>query len=127
MNDVNDPLLTITIPRLPSAVFGGNSRQHWSMRYKESLVVYDEVLALVKEAGYNGGMLLQPRLEIRWGLPDKRRRDFDNLVARTKPYIDGLVRAGIVGDDSIRDFVSEYNWFESPRKPMTLINVYRSA
>ena len=63
MNDVNDPLLTITIPRLPSAVFGGNSRQHWSMRYKESLVVYDEVLALVKEAGYNGGMLIQPRLQ----------------------------------------------------------------
>jgi len=117
--------LSITIPRLPSAVFGGNSRQHWRIRYRESLAVYDEVVALVKETGYNEGMLVQPRMEIRWGIPDKRRRDFDNLVARTKPFIDGLVKAGVVGDDSIRDFVSDYGWFESPRKPMTLIKVYR--
>ena len=33
-------------------------------------------------------------------LPDKRRRDLDNLVALVKPLLDGAVDAGIMVDDS---------------------------
>ena len=117
--------LTIVFPKLPPAVFSGNSRHHWSLRYRESLVVYDEVIASVRETGYMGGRLLNPKVEVRWGLPNKRRLDFDNLVARTKPYIDGLVKAGVLGDDSVRDFVSDYSWYDSPKQPTTLIRVYR--
>lgn len=41
------------------------------------------------------------RLEIEFGLK-RGNRDADNLIAGVKPYIDGLVDAGIMVDDSVK-------------------------
>lgn len=45
-------------------------------------------------------------LEVVHVVPTKAARDHDNLVAGIKPCLDGLVRAGVVVDDSDRVLVS---------------------
>ncbi len=40
-------------------------------------------------------------IEMTHVVPDRRRRDLDNLAtAATKPYLDGLVDSGLLSDDS---------------------------
>lgn len=41
-------------------------------------------------------------VEIEFVLPDERDRDFDNLLAGTKPLMDGCVAAGAIADDGMR-------------------------
>lgn len=50
-------------------------------------------------------------LRVIFVLPDQRRRDWDNLVAGTKPLVDGLVDARVLTDDSL-DVVQTvaYGW-----------------
>jgi Holliday junction resolvase RusA-like endonuclease len=44
-------------------------------------------------------------------VPDKRRRDLDNLVSSVKPQMDGIVDAGILRDDSLEVLsVVRYGW-----------------
>ena len=120
----NSLVLSISIPTLPPAEFSGNSRVHYHVRHAAGLMAREEVLAAVNQYGYKAGVLDGPVVEIRWGLPNKIRRDWDNLIARTKPYIDSLVDAGVLRDDTIRDYQPQYGWFDSPRKPLTEIKVY---
>jgi Holliday junction resolvase RusA-like endonuclease len=83
------------------------------------------VWALILEQEYTGGIIENPIISIRWGLPDRIRRDWDNLIAMTKPVIDSLTMASILVDDSVRDYIPRYGWFDSPKKPLTEIKVYR--
>jgi crossover junction endodeoxyribonuclease RusA len=39
-------------------------------------------------------------------VPDRRRRDLDNLTASIKAVLDGIVDAGVIADDSSRVLVS---------------------
>ena len=39
-------------------------------------------------------------VELNWRIPDKRRRDPDNLSATLKPVLDALVKEGVLPDDS---------------------------
>ena len=110
---------------MPPKEFSPNSRAHHLTRHAAGIVARDEVIAGVLAAGYDAGVLDAPLVDIQWGVPDKRRRDWDNLIAACKPFVDGLVKAGVLRDDSIRDYQPRYSWFDSPRKPRTEIRVYR--
>ena len=57
-----------------------------------------------------------------WGVKDKRRRDTDNFAARTKPYIDALVMAGVLEDDSRFHVLFQYRWHEA-KQSETVITV----
>ena len=116
-------VLEIDIPGLPPKEFSGNSRAHYFARHAAGVIARDEVIALVNAYGYSLGALNEPVVEIRWGLPDKRRRDWDNLIACTQPHIDGLVHAGVLKDDSVRDYQPRYAWFDSPKEPKKEIRV----
>lgn len=39
-------------------------------------------------------------MHVEFVVPDRRRRDLDNLIASTKPLTDGIVEAGVLVDDS---------------------------
>jgi hypothetical protein len=43
----------------------------------------------------------------------------------TKPIIDSLTMASVLVDDSVRDYTPRYGWFDSPKKPLTEVKVYR--
>ena len=116
--------LEICLPNLPPRELSPNSRVHHLVRHQANLIAYDEIFAEVRAAGYSAGVLEMPLVEILWGVPDRRKRDWDNLVASTKPYMDGLGLAGVLRDDSLRHYKPTYDWFDSPRNPQTHIKVY---
>lgn len=116
-------LLTITLPYLPPAEFSPNSRVYWTQRHIAGRKAKDDIWALVHAEGWQGPALSGATVTISWGLPTKKIIDWDNLIARTKPLIDGLVDAGVLVGDSVRDYQPEYRWYDSPRKPQTVIEV----
>ncbi len=113
---------SITIPSLPPKEFSPNWRGHWSARGRAGRQAHDDVIALVKEQGWNGQPLTGVTISVSWGVKDKRRRDTDNFAARTKPYIDALVMAGVLEDDSRFHVLFQYGWHEA-KKSETVITV----
>jgi Holliday junction resolvase RusA-like endonuclease len=75
-------------------------RTHWSVRssvtetakseaYYSALQTYARSWKVPKKAS----------VFYRFTVTDRRRRDLDNLIAACKPFLDGLVTAGILKDD----------------------------
>lgn len=80
-----------------------NARDYWRTRAEWNRVCKDEAIMACREqlpptADFPG----PAAIELVFFLPDKRRRDLDNLVASCKPYLDGLVHCGVVRDDDVR-------------------------
>ena len=117
--------LGFTYPGLPPREMSPNGRVHWSARNRARRDIQGDIWALILEQEYTSGIIENPIISIRWGLPDRLRRDWDNLIAMTKPIIDSLTQASILADDSVRDYTPRYAWFDSPKKPLTEIKVYR--
>lgn len=61
-------------------------------------------------------------VQIRYSFPDRRRRDPDNYSG--KMILDGLVRCGVLKDDSFDCIRLELSAEYSPRKPRTEIVVH---
>lgn len=118
--------LTIRLPYLPPREFSGNFRGHWTARYQAGEKVKNDVIALVREQTAKSPCLKRAVVKIDWGLPDRRRRDRDNLLAATKPMLDGLVAANVIEDDSVRHINLRLSWFTSPRNPVCRITVRES-
>ena len=118
--------VTITLPYLPPQEFSGNFRGHWAIRYQAGEKVKTDVIALVREQTTEQPRFKSALVDIAWGLPDRRRRDWDNLLAATKPVLDGLVAANVIEDDSVRHINLRLSWFTSPRKPVCRITVRES-
>ena len=59
-------------------------------------------------------------LTITFHAADKRRRDIDNLLSGCKAYIDGLVAAGVIEDDSA-DTLSFSLYYEKNMKQNQII------
>ena len=103
----------ITVPSLPPVEFSPNWRGHWSARSRAGNKAHDDIIALVKEQGWDGKALSGVTISVSWGVKDKRRRDTDNFAARTKPYIDALVLAGVLEDDSRFHVLFQFSWHEA--------------
>ena len=84
---------------LPDPIANG-PHGHWSQKAKKLRIARQTVWGSVKHAGW---LPVQGKahLEITYVFPQKRRRDVDGLVARSKGVIDGIVDAGVLADDSI--------------------------
>ena len=115
-------MLTIALPYLPPKEFNPNSRVHWSARYRAGQKVKDDVMALVLEQGAPTEPIQKAHITITWVAKDKRRRDIDNLFSSMKAYIDGLVHAGLIADDSA-DHVEYTLKYERGTKDNTIIGI----
>ena len=113
---------SITIPRLPPAECSPNSRVHWREKGKAVAIAKDEAIAAVKAQEWSGPPVQAALIHVSWGVNDKRKRDTDNFVARTKPFMDGIVIAGVIADDSRFHVRYQYGWHES-KTPETVINI----
>lgn len=98
---------TIVIPHLPDKALSPNSRVHWRARHLAAKAAKEEMIAAMHEVSQPplpDKPFSSAHLTITFTASDQRRRDFDNLLASTKPYIDGLVeevgRRGLLVDDS---------------------------
>jgi Holliday junction resolvase RusA-like endonuclease len=78
-------------------------RREWRERAAEEARL--EVRAWERRHGAKWPKLPKAIVAVTFVLPDRRRRDVDNLVSSLKPLLDGIVDAGVVKDDSIETLV----------------------
>ena len=57
-------------------------------------------IAEQRTVGLDGPMWDRAAMEYRFFAPDNRRRDTANLIQACKPYVDGIVDANLIVDDS---------------------------
>ena len=100
--------VTLELP-FPPAALSPNARVHWRVKavvaanYRSDCAW--EAVADKAARGYtrNGGMTPPVRAAVTFVVPDRRRRDLDNLLASLKSAWDGLCDAGVLaGDDAER-------------------------
>lgn len=99
--------LVIHVSQLPPASSSPNARVHWTVRKRDAdtyaEAVYYECVQLRNNIETNGherfAPLYRARVDLTFIFREKRRRDPDNLVARFKPGLDAVVRAGLLFDD----------------------------
>lgn len=93
---------TLVLPWPPKAL-SPNARGHWSKKHKAAQKYRSDCYYLAK-----GGATLKPStqgiidLTVFFYPPDKRRRDFDNMLASIKAGIDGVADAWNVDDYKFR-------------------------
>ena len=94
--------ISITYPALPPREFSRNSRVHWSVLHRVQDSVVDDVLLLLLEAGWQYHEPPERSVvSVEVVLPDRRRRDADNLITCCKPLLDALVKLRVIRDDCI--------------------------
>jgi Holliday junction resolvase RusA-like endonuclease len=92
--------MRLELGHLPARNLSPNKRLHHMQVYLAKRDAKNEAIALVLQEGRPDHPYETAHLTITWVAKDKRRRDPDNLFASMKPYIDGLVEAGLIADDS---------------------------
>ena len=96
----NMSTLTIHLNHLPDRVLSPNARKHWRTVAKAKRDAKAETYYLCREAGIPEHPFEKATISVTFKVDNRRRRDIDNLFAALKPYIDGLVVAGVLVDDS---------------------------
>lgn len=104
------PNIALDLP-WPPADLNPNKRLHWRSRHKAAKQYRWECNILAR-AMITGGLRrihhsLLPlpvpapvAATVTFHMPNRRRRDLDNLLAAMKPAWDGLVDAGLLADDN---------------------------
>lgn len=87
----------------PCEPLNANMRLHWRPERERKKTVRDAIHYAAKKIGPARHITVQ----LRYRPGDNRRRDGSNLMPTQKPAVDGLVRAGIVPDDTA-EYVTEH-------------------
>ncbi len=101
-------MITITLPPPPPEL-SPNSRTGWRAKasYVQAYRYLCKIEAFAQWHQDPQGINHTPPVPvtITFILKDKRRHDWDNLLASFKAGIDGLVDAGLLPDDDVRSWV----------------------
>lgn len=81
-----------------------NDRLHWAAKARRVRYVRSTAAWLARQAQV--GRHDRVRIELHYQPAARRRADAPNLIATQKPIVDGLVDAGLIGDDTA-EFVDE--------------------
>ena len=97
-----------------------NGREHWRRRAELNLEAADDTAVVINQQ--NPEIPEEPfaraALSLLFHLPDRRRRDLDNLVAGCKHYIDALSFWSIIEDDGCGCVASLLaHWERRPGEP----------
>lgn len=121
--------LRLELPCLPPSEYSANRSRgaDWERQYRIShgkRGAVDEIMALVREQSWEGPPLERAHINVTFYLPDRRRRDPESLIARCKPWLDGLVAAGVISDDSL-DVIGWPSYAHEYRKgePGTILEI----
>ena len=118
-----EPALTLEYPGLPPKEFSPNYTGPWRKRWRAGVDAKNSIIALLSEQGWSMVPLERAVVRFKIGLPDELVRDDDNLYAACKPFRDALVGRVIKNDHIGGSATFEYSWFDSPKKPCTIITV----
>ena len=114
--------MIIRLNHLPARNLSPNKRLHHMALYQAKAAAKEEMHLRVLEQGRPVVPHAEAHITITWVAKDKRRRDIDNLFASMKAYIDGLVSAEVLLDDSA-DHVSYTLRYEHGDKEDTVIQI----
>ena len=91
--------VTLELP-FPHRTLSPNARLHWRAKAKAVASYRESCGWIANEAFGRVGRLAPPvQADVVFILPDRRRRDLDNLMAMLKPAWDGMVDGGLLEDD----------------------------
>jgi Holliday junction resolvase RusA-like endonuclease len=100
---MSDPLRTVEV-RIEGRPPTPNARRHWRQVSHDNRVWKEAALRSAQDVRNRSAVFGRPiaaaDMTVTFVVPDRMRRDPDNLIAATKPLTDGLVAAGILADDS---------------------------
>ena len=112
----------LELEHLPDQRLSPNARLHYMLLYKAKREAKEEAFVIAKKGGVPDKPYHRVHITITYVSKDKRTRDMDNLMASTKPYIDGLVVAKVIEDDSVFN-VSYSLYYEVGDKENTIIEI----
>jgi len=122
--------MRIEVSQLPPPEYSLNWRGHWAQRYQagevyKSAVYYSCVDARNRALAQGRLVFIRAKLNLTFVFPQRRRRDRDNLLARFKPGLDGIVASGLVVDDDVEHLeISGVDILVDPeRAPLTIIEL----
>jgi len=118
--------MRIEVSQLPPVEYSLNWRGHWRQRYLAGKVYGDAVFySCVNVRNITGQPFAKARLNLTFVFPEKRRRDFDNFLARFKPGLDAIVDAALILDDDAEHLqIGKVDILVDPgRAPLTIIEI----
>ena len=92
--------VTLPWPDLPA--LGGNTRYHWTRQTKAIRDARFTAALMAGQADWLPNPHGPVKMTVQFCPPDHRRRDPDNMLRASKAYIDGLVDAGVISDDTFK-------------------------
>jgi len=123
--------MRIEVSQLPPVECSPNWRGHWAQRYQagelyKSAVYYSCVDARNRALAKGRLVFIRARLNLTFIFPQRRRRDKDNLIARFKPGLDGIVDSGLVVDDDAEhlEIVGVSIQVDKKQAPLTIIELH---
>ena len=95
--------ITIHLDHLPSPNLSPNRLRslHWTKRSELMRIAREEVGWLAKSEWGDQKPMMKVRLNYKFLIKDRRKRDTDNLLAACKPFTDGLIDAGVIFYDDM--------------------------
>lgn len=90
---------TFMLPGLPPKELSPNQRLDRHVVAAAKAQARSDMIAVVREQGWFGPGAVYATLDITFIATDRRRRDYDNLLAACKSWIDGLVQADVLQFD----------------------------
>ncbi len=120
--------MLIEVPFLPPGQASPNYRGHWSDKSPAASEFRNAVrLYCIKQRNLKGDwvQLVRPVLNLTFVFGSKRNRDEDNMRARFKPGLDGIVDAGLLHGDTPQDLITGTLeiMVDKNRAPLTIIEL----
>ena len=93
----------------PPAELNPNVRGHWADRHRATAQYRSDCFLITRDMINRAGRIkarvpvplpTPVSATVTFWMPNRRRRDLDNLLAAMKPAWDGLVDAGLLADDN---------------------------
>ena len=117
--------MKIELGNLPDVRLNPNKRLYRSKVWQAKREAREQAGWLALEAGVPAQPFQKAHITITFVAKDGVRRDIDNLFAAMKGYIDGIVDAGVIEDDSALN-VSYTIRYERGEKANTIIDIERN-
>lgn len=120
--------MLIEIPFLPPGEMSPNARLHWSVKSPAAAVFRDAVrLYCINQRNLTKRWVpfCRPVMDLTFIFDKDRRRDEDNMRARFKPGLDGMVDAELLIDDNPKRLITGDLTMvvDKERAPLTIIEL----
>lgn len=118
--------MKIELGHLPDPELNPNRTMHYIKKWRAQSIAKQEAYVLCLATGeVPPEPYSRVEIAITFVGKDKRKRDLDNLFASMKPYLDGIVQAKVIPDDST-EYVADYHLRYRVRKEAnTIIEIRR--